>query len=74
METNSYGVSIQNKVLPKVEAVVLRRKSDGQIFNISSPCIMRIASGLVQVAGGPLEDLDTKVWDTTAKFECLRVS
>jgi hypothetical protein len=72
VETNSYGVSIQNKVLPKVEAVVLRRKSDGQIFNISSPCIMRIASGLVQVVGGPSEELDTNIWDTTAKFEVIK--
>ena len=70
---HSCGVSIQNKVLPKVEAVILRRKVDGQILRISSPCILRIASGLVQVVGGPLEELDTNIWDTTAKFEVIEV-
>ena len=54
-----------------VEAVVLRRVSDGRVFRISAPCIMKLPTGLVHVTGELQEELDTAIWDVTNAFTVI---
>jgi len=67
-------VKVKGRTIRKAQTVSLRRLSDGTLFRICSPCILRLPDGLVHVTGIPIEELDTDVWDVRQKFKVLEIA
>ena len=68
------SITFRGKPLRKVANIALRRLSDGTIFRICSPCVLRLPDELVHVIGLPIEELDTDIWDVRQKFDVLEIA
>jgi len=69
-----FNVKVNGNAIRKAQTVSLRRLSDGVVFCICSPCVLRLSDGLIHVTGEPQEQHDTDVWDVRQRFEVLGIS
>jgi hypothetical protein len=69
-----FNVKVNGRALRKTQTVSLKRLSDGAVFCICSPCVLRLPDGLVHVIGEPIEELDSDSWDVREKFEVLEIA